>query len=407
MDVLSRGRQMGMKIWALEKFQRILISMLEYDACGAPPPRGAVPAPRPSRLRDEDLSQVLQNEKNNSHTDRDLAAPSIKDLALFKGPYIYVHAMDAKTRPIMARDYPKVARRDEGAWPQFRSAADGKCPFIDDPVTKREIEKVKERERERAITAQRAREAQQPPRTRSATASRETQMKPPRRSPRKAALTEIQNVPATKQAFMDTVPKVHPFEAPKTLPQMSFAAGQDPTGTFLKPQCILSAVEPAASGIQRSNLTSAIRSQMISSTAAGPGVKAGTSKEVHELKRKVLERSHTGSASVGSIPASQRMTDLAGALKNARAPPPQRAAKSKAQEKLGRATEMVALSDDELTVERPAPDPTKKKKTPRKDPKPGYCENCRDKYDDFDDVRRRHENPTASFLALLTSFSSM
>ena len=125
---------------------------------------------------------------------------------------------------------------------------------------------------------------------------------------------------------------------------------------------------------------------MISSTAAAPGARAGVSKEVNELKRKVLERSNTGSLSVGSIPSSHRMTDIAGTLKNARAPAPQRAAKSRAQEKLGGIAEETGISDDELAAERVAHAPMKKKKAARKDPKPGYCENCRDKYDDFDDV---------------------
>jgi regulatory subunit for Cdc7p protein kinase len=167
---------------------------------------------------------------------------------------------------------------------------------------------------------------------------------------------------------------------------MSFAARQEATGGFIKPQHMHFAREPAASGIQQSNLTSAIRSQMISSTAAAAGAKAGTSKEVNELKRKVLERTHTGSLSVGSIPSSHRMTDIAGALKNARAPAPQRAAKSKAQEILGGIGEETGVSDDELAAERALHAPVKKKKAARKDPKPGYCENCRDKYEDFDDV---------------------
>lgn len=382
MDVLSSGRQMGMKIWALEKLQRILVSMLEYDAPGGRNTRCGITNTATTRPQDEGLSQVLRKEKLNGSLDRDLAA-STKELVLFKGPFIYIHDMDEKTRPIMVREYPKVADRRDGAWPQFRSAPVGKCPFIDDPATRKEVEK--EKEREKAMAEQQAREARAAPRTRSAAASQVAQMNPPRRSPRKA-LKEVNNVPAPTQVFKDMVPKASTFDAPKALPQISFAARQDPTGGFVKPQHMHFAKEPAASGIQRSNLTSAIRSQMISSTAAAPGAKAGTSKEVHELKRKVLERTQTGSLSVGSIPSSHRMTDIAGALKNARAPAPQRAAKSKAQEKLGGIVEEAGMSDDELAAERAARVPAKKKKAPRKDPKPGYCENCRDKYDDFDDV---------------------
>jgi regulatory subunit for Cdc7p protein kinase len=353
MDVLSRGRQMGMKIWALEKLQRIMVSMLEYDASGGLIARATITTASTTRIRDEELSQVLRNEKLNGPSDRDLAT-STKDLTLFKGPFIYIHDMDAKTRPIMVREYPKVARRQDGTWPQFRSAPPGKCPFIDDPAPKKEAEK--EKERERAVAAQQTREAQQvqeaqqaqqaqqlqqAPRTRSVVLCQEAHHNPPRRSPRKA-LKEVYNVPAPGPGFKDIVSKSHAFEAPRALPQMSFGAKQDAASTtFIKPQYMHLAREPAASGIQQSNITSAIRSQVISSTAAAPGVKAGLSKEVNELKRKVLERTNTGSLSVGSIPSSHRMNDLAGVLKNARAPAPPRAAKSKAQEKLGGITESL------------------------------------------------------------------
>lgn len=380
---------MGMKIWALEKLQRILLSMLDYDPDGGHNLRATTTAARTTRVRDEDLSQILRNEKLNGPLDRDLATLT-KELVPFKGPFIYVHDMDAKTRPIMVRQYPKVARRQDGAWPQFRSAAVGKCPFIDDPVTKKENEK--EKELERAVAAQQAREAQQQqqqqqaPRTRSASASREVQVEPTRRSPRKA-VRQDQSAPMAAQVLKDLAPNTCRFEAPRTLPQMSFAARRDPPGGFIRPQPMLFAREPAASGIQQSSLTSAIRSQLISSTAAAPGAKAGTSKEVNELQRKVLKRTNTGSLSVGSIPSSHRMTDIAGVLKNARAPAPQRAAKNKAQERLGGVAEHREFSDDELAAERAAHVPVRKKNAAKKDPKPGFCENCREKYNDFDHVR--------------------
>ena len=132
-------------------------------------------------------------------------------------------------------------------------------------------------------------------------------------------------------------------------------------------------------------MTSAIQSQMISSAAA-TGLKATTSKEVNELKRKVLERTHTGSLSIGSISSSHQVNALAGAFKNARAPAPQRAAKSRAQEKLGGIQEEVDPYADDLAAERAAHAAARKKKAAKREPKPGYCENCHDKYDDFEDV---------------------
>jgi regulatory subunit for Cdc7p protein kinase len=371
---------MGMKIWAAEKLHRILAHMFDDSASHGHNTRGNNIPAATGRVREEDLSQVLRNEKHNGLVDRDPSAFT-KDLVLFKGPFIYIHDMDGKTRPTMVREYPKVARRQDGAWPQFRSATVGKCPFIEDHVSRKELER--EREKERAMALQLEREAQQALRTRSVTTVDTVQMDPPsQKSPRKA-LREVSNVPNANLAIASLS---KPIDPPKVERHTAVPPALDaPPVGFIRPTQMHFAREPAASGMQQSNLTSAIRSNMISSTAAAPGAKAGTSKEVHELKRKVLERSNTGSLSVGSMPSSHRMTDLAGHLKNARAPAPQRAAKSKAQEKLGGIQEDDP-SEEELAAERAA-HASSRKRAAKKDPKPGYCENCRDKYDDFDEVR--------------------
>jgi regulatory subunit for Cdc7p protein kinase len=140
LDVLSRGRQMGMKIWSLDKCQRVLTSILEDSPAHAPNTRGGHVSLATARAREEDLSQVLQNERLKNPSGRE-ANSSLHDVALFKGPFIYIHDMDAKTRPIMVREYDRPAKRSEGTWPQFRSANVGKCPFIEDPVMKRELER--------------------------------------------------------------------------------------------------------------------------------------------------------------------------------------------------------------------------------------------------------------------------
>src|SRR5437763_16551427 len=60
----------------------------------------------------------------------------------------------------------------------------------------------------------------------------------------------------------------------------------------------LKGYEPLASGIQQSNVTSAIRSQLVSSNARVPGHRAGISKDMHSLKRKVLDKA---SGNIGSM----------------------------------------------------------------------------------------------------------
>ena len=383
---------MGMKIWQLEKFQRMVQAIQEGDGVSHSHNTRGNTAAQP-KAKADDLSQLLRNEKLNGPSDRDPTAVS-KEIVPFRGPFIYVHDMDEKYKPTMMREYPKVGKRQDGQWPQFRSAPQGKCPFLDEATTNRDWQKEKEREKAMEVQKQkeiRLQEDQASQRQLMATGD----MEPPRRrSPRKA-LREIGQ--ATTPAA--TTSRSETFKSPRRQPsvsrpsQPSHDENRENPGP-LKPSQMYFSREPAASGIQQSNLTSAIRSQMISSTAAAPGARAGISKEVHELKRKVLEKTTgTGSLSVGSmsngsIPSSHRLADLAGALKSARAPAPQRAAKSKAQVKLGGVPEEEeTLSETELAIERMAHGPQKPtKKAAKKEPKPGYCENCRDKFDDFDDV---------------------
>ncbi|OAP58268.1 hypothetical protein AYL99_07358 [Fonsecaea erecta] len=388
MDILVRGKDMGMKIYSIDKLQRVLNSVLEDAGNHGHHTRASA---HTTRQQHEDLGEVLRNEKLGVASERELPSMS---LVAFKGPFIYVHDMDEKYRPTLVREYPKVARRADGEWPQFRSASVGKCPFIEDPAMKKDIEqeqrKAQKLAQQQEQQRQQERREQHVPRTRShvnvTTAAHES---PRRASPRKVLQTVTNGANAPVDPHKEKQSKNHSvvIERQPSFPPMPKRGEFE----FIHPSQLHVAREPAASGIQRSNLTSAIQSQMISSTAA-TGVKAGTSKEVHhQLQRQVLERTHTGSLSVGSIPSSHRMNDLAGVLKNARGPAPQRAAKSKAQEKLGGIQEEADSHADDLAAER-ATHTSRKKKAVKKDPKPGYCENCRDKYDDFDEhiVSRKH-----------------
>ena len=376
---------MGIKIYSVDKLQRVLNSIFDDAANQGHPIKGSTKTALHQR---EDLGAVLRNEKLGVASEREQPFMS---LVSFKGPFIYVHDMDEKCRPTMVREYQKPASRAEGDWPQFRSASVGKCPFVEDPIMKRDMEQDQRRAHRLALQQEQQcqlqeRREQQIPRTRSHVSVGAVALDPPRRaSPRKP----LQAVGNTANTALDL------FKEEKGIKVPSSALGRQPSfppmpkraeSEFIRPPKFHMPREPAASGIQRSNLTSAIQSQMISSTA-GLGAKAGTSKEVHQqLKRQVLERTQTGSLSVGSIPSSYRMMDLAGALKTARAPAPQRAAKSKAQEKLGGIQEEADSHADDLAAER-AVQVSRKKKAVKRDPKPGYCENCRDKYEDFDEVR--------------------
>ncbi|ODM17330.1 hypothetical protein SI65_07005 [Aspergillus cristatus] len=363
MDVLHRARQMGMKIWALEKLQRMIATINDPDISGHDPSnRNNGPGGGHTRGRENDLSQVLRNELVNGPSDRDHLS-SLKELVMFKGPFIYVHDMNEKTRPVMVREYPKAARRQDGIWPQFRSAPLGKCPFIDEPPTKKEMDRQRIR--------QQAKEKKVAPKPAPVQENRDQEF----------AVREdtISQEPADGVASNEHKPRNEQEAAPPHQPEMRDMVPPRPgspprksSESFNPPQMprngpFFLGREPAASGMQPSNITSAIRSQMVSSTAAAPGAKAGLSKEVHELKRKVLEKGNGLSGAHGAADAASWKINQS-----------QRPGKANPQEKPD-TTQPEAVKKQS----RDRKDSIQKKERPR-DPKPGYCENCRDKFDDFE-----------------------
>jgi regulatory subunit for Cdc7p protein kinase len=375
-DVLHRARQMGMKIWALEKLQRMITTINDGDSTVS---HGSFTRSNnggaSARTRDTNLSQVLQNERLNGPLNRDPSV-SMKDLLTFKGPFIYIHDMDEKTRPVMVREYPKVARRQDGVWPQFRSAPLGKCPFLDEqPSKKASREKDKKPVVQAQLDAEKKAKNMHPPELKV-----EKKAVQGVNEPNECRAEETGQVPKQVQQ-----PKVIPTKPPS--PRKSSESFIVPSLTHTGPFHL--GREPAASGVQPSNITSAIRSQMISSTAAVPGAKASVSKEVHELKRKVLEKNNIGismATGLSSYPRAEapRTLNPVGTSN--------RSNKYKIPEKLGQIHEEDTTHSEDSGNKNPNTtsqkgDGHKKNKETRKDPKPGYCENCRDKFDDFDEVR--------------------
>lgn len=389
-DILSKAREMGMKIWQLEKLRRIMSSMFDTLAeSKSQPGRGARNLANLAGLREEkgaDLSRMLRNEQLNGPSDRDSAVTSM-EIIPFKGPYIYVRDMDERTKPMIVKEYPKVSRSENGEWPQFRSVSAGKCPFIEEAPSKIELERAKARKEE--ISEEE--ELQSPPRTHAATVRGKVQggshKIPSIKTGRNQCFQELENA----DPLVPSVEK-KPNEIFRA-PSLEVLAGRRSPLKGLKkvPATIgprMFGGEPAASGLQTSNVTSAIRSQMISSTAAAPGAKAGTSKEFQGLKRKVLER-NSGPAP-GSIHVSQRISDTLGSTRVERSLAVPRRSRAKVQEKLIYIDEESTQSEAEEDVWRL--DEVKRvrgrssRSVEKKDVKPGYCENCRDKYEDFDAV---------------------
>ena len=370
-----------MKIWSLDKLQRVVTTMNDTDVAPQQNQPSRNNAAGHGRGRAEnDLSLALRSEKVHTYADRDTS----RGMVPFKGPFIYVHDMEEKTRPVAVREYQKVARREDGTWPQFRSAPVGKCPFLmDEP--KKEPKKEPKQESKPAVKP------------------KETMPAPPKAAPPAEPTTkqstqqdlegevEYERVEQENHFEMDShretatgsrMRQGSPRQNPE-LPQFTTVG----MAHLMKGNW---APEPAASGVQPSNITSAIRSQMISSTAGVNGAKAGTSKEVHELKRKVLEKSN-GIVPMGGTSTSSRATDMTMANRPTRAPVP-RAAKMKAQGNLGPIKEGSVVhptrdgnGSTKQGVDGKADNPRKGQDSKR-DPKPGYCENCREKFDDFEEV---------------------
>lgn len=291
--------------------------------------------------------------------------------------------MNEKTKPVMVREYSRVARRQDGVWPQFRSAPLGKCPFIDEPPSRKELERHRMRQAQKEKKAARKiPEEARPQPTATHDSTVETKVSAELAKPPKSV--EEPTKPPTQAEF----PAKPSFDENRERKSSeSFIPPHFPrNGPFYTGR------EPAASGVQPSNVTSAIRSQMISSTAAAPGAKAGLSKEIHGLKRKVLEKG-TGTVVTGSMAAPQRPSN-GSSLNPARAQSTE-SNKSAAPEKNGHHEEEGNQSEgagakrrrDERRDSQP-----KKAEQRRRDPKPGYCENCRDKFDDFEEhtLTRKH-----------------
>ncbi len=402
-DILHRAKEMGMKTWHLEKLQRIMNTMSnipnDTQTLVANNTRTRAAFATGKGEREADLSRMLRNERLNGPSDRD-ATTALSELIPFKGCYIYVRDMDERSKPIMVRDYPKPAHRESGEWPQFHSVTLGKCPFVEEPPNRADG-KAREEER-RARDRVQSREA---PRTRATTVREGAEAESAKTSALKGPLEETKNkanIAAPPSVSMPTLAFCPPPPAATAMPGSPSKTLRD-AATHPRPK--LFGGEPAASGMQPSNITSAIRSQMISSTAAAPGAKTGTSKEVHGLKRKVLEK-NSGPALV-NIHTRQRSIDPACDGRAERNIPTVRQTRRQAQEALVHIDEESTQSEEDedvwLAEDKRRKKQGLKKVLEAKDQKPGYCENCREKYDDFDDVSFFYYSRSSKYLMLLSS----
>ncbi|CCC12594.1 hypothetical protein SMACR_07001 [Sordaria macrospora] len=380
-DILHRARDMGKKIWSLDKLQRILGMVLETDLYKAAwLGRGHTPAAADrakARQQTANVLQMLQNERVHGPSDRDPTVVT-KDIHYFKGPYIYVYDIEEKTRPIMVREYHRVADKKDGEWPQFRVASQGRCPFVEDydPPERTRRTQAKEKVTKAAEAAAATEKAAatkslQPPEVPSPKPVTGKRTLKEMEAPNDRAAEVVDNVPETVESVKESTPSVD-FRS-----QNAFMSHTTKVGRLV-------AGEPVASGIQANKLTSAIRSQMVSSTTGVLGAKAGISKEVLGLQRKVLQKANVPSLSQDS--GSRRLAEIgvdgaqctrAASLGNPTRPPMPEIWEDDEARKQEQAKK-------ERKLRRTASTPAPQTKPKPRDPKPGYCENCQDKFEDFD-----------------------
>ncbi|KAK4200818.1 Dfp1/Him1, central region-domain-containing protein [Triangularia verruculosa] len=368
-DILLRAQDMKMKLWSVDKLTRFLEALETEPHKGTGHGHGRTGTGRATDR--SNLRQLLQQERVHGPSDRDPTVVT-KEMHHFKGPYIYIYDMEEKTKPVMAREYPKVADKKDGEWPQFRVASAGRCPFVEDYEAPEKENREKTRAKERVAKAAPAENAVklQPPEVPAP--------KPAIRKRTLAVMEDGQNrgtPPANTAGSFDRSRVSNP-------PQIEFRT-QNAFMSHAKAGRLL-AGEPVASGLQQSAVTSAIRSQMISSTSGVLGAKAGTSKEIHGLQRKVLSKA--GTPAVSQDLSSRRMAEMShDSTTFVRSASASRATHRKLETV---DEEEVAKQREKLrrTVSMPV---TQRQK---RDPKPGYCENCMDKFDDFDEhiLTRKH-----------------
>jgi len=366
-----------MKIWALEKFERMMHTMFEIDGNEEDDHvqlqrRGQ--AGKMQEKTEQNLAQLLRHEK-----EKHIAAerPLFSDIVQFRGNYIYIHDLDERTKPVMVREYKTPHHKEEGEWPQFRSVPLPRCPFLEDPTMDRKAAREVREQEKRQKQAQREEELvraqRQHPRTRAAAATLEaSQERAPTASAPKPDTVEEDDHSTVRQHARNTSTTSVPLKSfePPVIKKTSTNNSLDsmlPQMTSTRPN-IRPGYEPQASGLQHANVTSAIRSQMISSTSAVPAIRATTSKDI--LQRRAVER--RTNLSTTSVPS---VTDTRAATNN------DQGHTRTTRQKPG----LEKIHEEEREHRRnSAP---KERVAVQRDPKPGYCENCRDKYDDFHEVR--------------------
>ncbi|KAF3925961.1 hypothetical protein ABW20_dc0106704 [Dactylellina cionopaga] len=374
-DILVVARLHNLKIWSTEKIERMIATLNERIEDDMLSPEKMLPSklkqldrangrkPTDEPRREEaGLEKLLREERHRAPQ-----SSSSKDMYIFKGPYVMVGDATGRHKPFIVREFQTVRQPENGDWPQFRSNREGRCPFVFDSDTKRAYMKEEAEKEAEAKAKQKEKEKE------AARLKAKTMMEPPPRNQSlKAKTSSLKEGPTTKTVERKPLNCIE-NKVDRDLATAAAATAVKKTEGRLdklrevqrarQNHLVVTGYEPVASGLNAVGPTSAVVSQAISSNTATVGPKAGTSRDVHRLSRRVFEKTTGGIRQTNTTTTLQVVDEEVHAVE------------AKAERKSLKRTrsQMVA-------------------KEVKKVPVAGYCENCRDKYDDFEEhiASKRH-----------------
>lgn len=391
-DLQYKAQQRGLKMWTYEKLIRFLTNLLGYS------PKNIVQI----HATTYKLSHMLRDEKLLGPNDRD---PDTKreDYHYFKGPYLMVWDPKWVYRPLLMKEYPAVDDPQEGEWPRLRTSAAGRCPFLEDShQTSAERQAYIEHIYKKKAERERKRKAALLDESEGATkkvilTSHSNTADAKQDSQEKQAVVRvlIENTDPQANSQEEVTPggmgNSEDLNKRNTTSDQSVQA-EGATGKFAARSGVIHRTsrfqEIVASGVNMSTATSAVRSvTALSGGDPGPGnglnlVRAQVpSRDVTNLKRKVLDREATVARMSAPHVASNTPNNKALA-----APGDNNAAITTAQ----------AASAATVTT---------KKKDSNQNNKSGFCENCHEQFETFDEhiaskKHRKYANNAQNFQAL-------
>jgi regulatory subunit for Cdc7p protein kinase len=147
-DILTKARAFDIKIWTHDKFISVTTGLTSDNVSGtsigqSDPGKAQqmqqvqqILAQKPKEQHAKSLSQLLEKEKVQGIHERDARAPR-QDYYYFARNAVYILVEDAtgEHRPVMAQEWRRPLREgEEEPWPVLHGELEGRCPFTKFPL---------------------------------------------------------------------------------------------------------------------------------------------------------------------------------------------------------------------------------------------------------------------------------